>query len=77
MLIEEDMYCAQIARKLGLQCNSTLYHLVLMEKEGLLTVKKKAPFNKKIFYSINRNYIIAIKRYIDTKFIGVNKYENE
>ncbi len=67
MLTRKEMYCAEIAKELGLKNNSTLYHLVMMENEKLLTYKKQG---KKIVYSINIDYLEAIKKYLNNITIG-------
>ena len=76
MLTQEDMYCAQIAHKLELQSNSTLYHLVMMEKEGLIASIKKPNYNRRVYYKINRNYINSIKKFLDIKFTGEKNNDN-
>lgn len=70
MLTKEDMYCAEIARKLGIKNNSTLYHLFMMENEGILTAEKKSNSKKRIYYSINRRYIRSLKKILDDTFTG-------
>lgn len=72
LLSEENMYCAQIAKKLGLKNNSTLYHLNMMEMEGLI---KQIGTGKKKYYCINSTYLAQIKKLIDNKFTG--EFSNE
>jgi len=67
MLLEEQMYCAQIAKILNLKNNSTLYHLGMMEREGLI---KQTGTGKKKYYCINQGYLAQIKNLIDSKFTG-------
>lgn len=62
MLKEKPMYCAQVAKALGLKNNSTLYHLSMMEREKLLRLEQTG---KKIYYHINKKYLNSIKKYID------------
>jgi len=72
MLSKEEMYCAQIAKRLGLKNNSTLYHLAMMEREGLLQQKATT---KKIYYHINQHYLNQIKKQINSKLIEGNPHE--
>ncbi len=62
MLSEKPMYCAEIAKKLGLKNNSTLYHLNMMEKQKLII---PSPTGKKLYYTININYIDSLKKHLD------------
>lgn len=71
MLCKEKMYCAQIAKELGLKNNSTLYHLSMMEKEGLIVSERFPKDGKRVFYRINCNYINSIKNLLNAKFTGV------
>lgn len=61
MLRERPMYCAEVAKALGLKNNSTLYHLTMMERQRLLVTYHGG---KKIYYSINANYLDSIKKLI-------------
>ena len=63
MLQKKPMYCAEIARELGLKNNSTLYHLNMMEKQKMLLLMHDG---KKIYYRINSNYLSSLRTYIDT-----------
>lgn len=72
MLVDEQMYCAQIAKILNLKNNSTLYHLGMMEREGLI---KQTGTGKKKFYCINQGYLAQIKKLIDSKFMGESSNE--
>lgn len=74
MLKEKPMYCAEIARELGLKNNSTLYHLAMMEKQSLL---REIPKGKKIFYYININYLKKLKKQIYDIELEINDYENK
>jgi len=62
LLVHKPMYCAEIAKKLGLKNNSTSYHLVMMETQKLIVNKKQG---KKIIYSLNNNYLNSIRKLID------------
>lgn len=62
MLKEKPMYCAEIAKVLGLKNNSTLYHLTMMEKQSLLS---SHPIGKKIYYQIYTRYLDNIKIFIN------------
>ena len=62
LLFLKPMYCAEIAKKLGLKNNSTSYHLVMMEAQKLIVNKKQG---KKIIYSLNSNYLISVRKLID------------
>ena len=64
MLQKKPMYCAEIARELGLKNNSTLYHLNMMEKQKMLILMHDG---KKIYYRINANYLSSLRTYIDTE----------
>jgi len=66
LLCKEEMYCAQIAKELGLKSNSTIYHLTMMEQEGVI---KNHKLGNKILYSINHKYFYAVKDYI-TNMLG-------
>jgi len=74
MLLKEEMYCAQIAKVLGLKNNSTLYHLNMMECEGLLAQRRE---RKKVYYYINPSYLVEIKNLIDSKITGGKNNEPE
>ena len=63
MLRKKPMYCAEIARELGLKNNSTLYHLNMTEKQKMLLLMHDG---KKIYYLINANYLSSLRTYIDT-----------
>lgn len=62
MLKEKPMYCAEIAKALGLKNNSTLYHLTMMEKQSLLGLFS---VGTKVYYHINVNYLDSIKEIIN------------
>ena len=72
MLVIEDMYCAQIAKKLGLKSNSTIYHLNHLETEGLIINYK---IGRKIYYKINNNYFCSVIDYLKEKFVERKKNE--
>lgn len=74
MLLKEEMYCAQIAKILGLKNNSTLYHLNMMECEGLLDQRRE---RKKVYYYISPNYLNEIKNMIESKFFGGKNNEQK
>ncbi len=65
MLAKEDMFCAQIAKELGLKNNSTLYHLNMLEKSGLTIHTKQGKF---VYYSINSTYFNTLKKHIEKFF---------
>lgn len=62
MLKEKPMYCAEVAKELGLKNNSTLYHLTMMEKQKLL---RFVPKGKKIYYYINVHYLDNVRKLVD------------
>ena len=61
MLIEKEMFCAEIARELGLKNNSTLYHLRLMEQLSLILNKKHG---RRVYYFINPHFINSVINYM-------------
>lgn len=67
MLNRKEMYCAEIAKELGLKNNSTLYHLIMMEKQQLIIDRKQG---KKILYRINKDYLNSVKNLIDNIITG-------
>lgn len=62
MLSKKEMYCAEIAKELGLKNHSTLYHLNMMEHQQFIVNR---PQGKKIYYRINRLYLNSLKKQID------------
>jgi len=75
MLRTKKMYCAEIARELGLKNNSTLYHLDMMGAQGLLSSNKDG---KKRLYFINPHQINAIINHLNSLLEGTsNENRNE
>ncbi len=75
MLRTKKMYCAEIAKELGLKNNSTLYHLEMMGTQGLLSSNKNG---KKRLYFINPHQINAIINYLNILLEGTpNENRNE
>lgn len=70
MLREKPMYCAEIAKALGLKNNSTLYHLTMMTKQNLLYCYSNG---KKIFYRIYPHYLDSLKEYINMIKMEIQK----
>lgn len=64
-LKKKGMYCAEIAKELGLKNNTVLYHLNMMQEEGIIFAR---PTWKKIYYYINDDYLDALKKEIDTLY---------
>lgn len=62
MLTEKEMYCAEIAKVLGLKNNSTIYHLGMMTKIRLLDTRVEG---NRIIYKINNEYLNGVKDFID------------
>lgn len=62
MLTEKEMYCAEIAKELGLKNNSTIYHLGMMAKINLLDTRAEG---NRIIYIINKEYLNNLKDFID------------
>jgi len=61
MLRKGEMYCAEIARELGLKNNSTIYHLNMMHQQNILKTRSQG---KKIFYSLNIKFFIFVNQYL-------------
>ena len=72
MLSKKEMYCAEIAKNLGLKNHSTLYHLNMMFHQNLISCNKQG---KKIYYHINPNYLNSIKKHVDNILLGGSNYE--
>jgi DNA-binding transcriptional ArsR family regulator len=62
MLTGKEMYCAEIAKELGLKNNSTIYHLSMMLTNKLL---KTRLIGNKVMYKINDEYLNNIKKLIN------------
>lgn len=54
MLQKKEMYCAEIARELGLKNNSTLYHMNMLQKQGLLQTRVEG---HRTMYRLNAEYL--------------------
>jgi len=74
MLRNREMYCAEIARELGLKNNSTIYHLIMMYRQNIL---KTRTHGKKIYYRINAEFLKELTNYLKPIIEKESIYEKE
>ncbi len=61
MLRNREMYCAEIARELGLKNNSTIYHLNMLHSQKLL---RKRTLGNKLLYRLNVDFLLTLDEYL-------------
>jgi len=74
MLRKKEMYCAEIAKELGLKNNSVIYHLMMMKKCGLLMPRY---CGKKVLYHLNTKYLLQLNNLINTLILEGSVYDND
>ncbi len=61
MLRSRELYCAEIARLLGLRNNSTIYHLNMLSDCRLVKTRKRG---NRVLYRLNLEQLDVISRYL-------------
>ncbi len=74
MLRTQEMYCAEIARELGLKNNSTIYHLNMLANQHIL---KKRMVGNKLLYRINMVFFLALDEHLKNIIEEANILEND